>query len=281
MATMTDDGLTVKAQPQAAPTPSGLVGVPAAVQAQGLAAVKSLNKRLTDALQAHTIRRQTPGASLQEAELIYPPNLWSLALYGPIQLNAATVPTGNPPYDVNKVIQNGQYAAFIAISYADPTTMPPTNMYLAAKDFRARFTVLNLTNGTAGPSLPSFVDYPGWGNRFDAAEGHATDGASNALVPPGEFSISPFTFFTWIFQANVTPGSEGDLYECNFDVDISFPGVPGGGFANWVYDTDSSNGIPASNPFPWALPGVPMVPGTNPVWRYGNGARFMVNNFPG
>ena len=47
------------------------------------------------------------------------------------------------------------------------------------------------------------------------------------------------------------------------------------------YNTDSAIGIPSNSPFPWALPGLPAVPGTAPVWQRGNSARFMVNRFPG
>ena len=274
----TSGDVTVKVAGASAPvTMASKKEVPAEVQALGLAAVEALAGKMSAALEAHTAQRRTArapkGVGVEEAELQFPPYLWSLATYGPIQLTPGSL----PPFDTNKVLQNGDFAAMIGISYADPTTAPPSHLYLAAKDFRARFSVLNLTNATSGPGGATIINLTP--NVFDGVSGGLVfDEVPGPIVPVGEFSVSAFHYFLWIFQANVTPGSEGDLYECNFDVDISFPGVPGGGFSNWVYDDDSSIGIPAN---PAALPGVPPTPGTTPVWRYGAGARFMVNNFPG
>lgn len=271
-----NDAVTVSAT--AAPHVAAPAGADAAtLAAQGQAAVKILSKRMGDALQRHKNLRlqqqQSPG--IEEAELIFPPLLWSLAVYGPIQLT----PFANPPSDVNTVIANGGLAAMIGISYTDPTTAPPSNMYLAAKDFRARFSLVNLTNVTAGPTPPSIVNFPGFGNIFDSTTGFVVDGANTPLASPGRFSIDPFHYFLWVFQANVTPGSEGDLYECNFDVDISFAGVPGGGCADYCYNTDYAHGIPATAPFGLPIPQLPDTPNP-PTWQSGS-ARFMVNNFPG
>ena len=274
-ATITAGGDVVVKVGESNVTVAAKTEVPAEIKALGLAAVEQLNKKLSAALKAHTAaRNEQKSAGAEEAENVFPPLLWNLATYGPIQL---TPGAAAPPSDVNTVIQNGEFAAMIAISYADPTTVPPSNMYMAANEFRGRFSVLNLTTATAGPSAPTITNLTP--NVFDDVSGGLVFDGSPALISPvGAFSVSPFHYFLWIFQANVTPGSEGDLYECNFDVDISFPGIPGGGFSNWVFNGDSSIGIPENAS---ALPGVPAVPATIPVWRYGSGSRFMVNNFPG
>jgi hypothetical protein len=101
-----------------------------------------------------------------------------------------------------------------------------------------------------------------------------------ALAPAryaGRFSIDPFHYFLWIFQANVTAGSGASTG--NFDVDISFAGVPGGGCADYCYNTDYARGIPANAPFGLPIPQLPDTPNP-PTWHSGS-ARFMVNNFPG
>ncbi len=230
------------AAPQRAEGPSNITilsgeQVSDEVSARVTARVRSLEKALLDSVAQITAQKQ---AGTEEAELIFPPLLWNLATYGPIQLGP---PAGNSPFDVNKVIQTGQLAAMIGISYGAPYTAPPSNMYLAGKLQRARFTSVRLTGAVgAGPAM---------------------------AFPVTPFTVAPFHFYVWLFTPIVTPGSEGDLYDVNFDIDISTPFVPGGGFANFHFDPDSAIGIPIG------------VPGTGPQWRNAISGRFMVNNFPG
>lgn len=247
--------------------------VPDWVQRQGEGAVKGLLKRLNDARNA-----RLAAVSLEEAGfggLATPePLLWDLATYGPIQFAPGIGGPSNP----NKVIQEGHWAGIVGISVAGNAV---TAAHLAGKDFIGRFSFLNVTNATSGLAPGTVADL----SPFPPST-HVYDSAGALLVPLNRFSADPFHMFVFYFQPALSVGSEADLYDVNFTIDISFPGAPGAGFANWHYDPDSATGITG----PITIPGVrdpvlpsttlPTVPPTAAMWRNAISGRFMVNRFP-
>jgi hypothetical protein len=134
---------------------------------------------------------------------------WNCLTIGPIQF------TGNPPYRPNKIIAAGEPALLLGVIWINPANSDggglPGTIVLGARDYRARFETVNLTQVSMGPNSTT-------ANTF----------ASPAPV---------VTAIPWFFTP-ADPGVNPHLMEINFTADVTIPGQPFAAFSTWHFDLD-------------------------------------------
>ena len=164
---------------------------------------------------------------------------WDVATAGPFLLFDPALPPQikvtppNPPFRPNKVIPEGALVVFYGIQYYLNNS---SSFAMLAKKFNARFSTINLTNVTPGPSVVNSA---------------VTDVAFGTASP----LIEPFQLF-FMVAPPVKPGNDAELFELHYTMDFDVaPSASSAGFAEYDYDPDSTFagpfGIPPQAPGTW------------------------------
>lgn len=165
---------------------------------------------------------------------------------GPIQFY------GDPPYRPSKIIAAGELTLMLGVVWINPANTSdggwPGTVTLGGRHYRARFETINLSDVT---------NEPWWGmtGAFDN--------------PADEIYLFPW----WRIWPN--PGSNPNLYESYFTLDIVELGQPFAAFSSWQYDIDMDPGFLVTMPDIPGVPGTINVPSISPGLREGP-ARFLV-----
>lgn len=218
---------------------SGDIEVPAEVQSR----VKSFVDSYVAKLQAKTetlIQRVEEAKAAPKTEAADPVTpggyqYWNILSLGPFQ---ALGPLG--PYRPTKIIAAGELAWMTAIVWINPLPGPGGSVsgtqYLGSRPWRLRFETINLSTVSNGPDMTFVGNFSG----------------------PAPVLLAR----TWFFVPG-DPGINPNLYETNVTIDITDPGQPAAGFANWHFDPDQE-------------PGFLIFPTVNPTWQHDIPARYLV-----
>ena len=190
--------------------------------------------QIADAFRSSLNEAATAAANAPKLEAGGVPNLagsvaWDVATAGPFLLSGPTAPPA-PPFRPNKVVPEGALVVFFGIQYYLNT---PSSFAMLSKKYNARFSTINLTNVTPGPT-------------------QANLGVTDVAFPS---LIEPFQFF-FMIAPPVKPGNDAELYELHYTMDFDVaPSATAAGFAEFDFDPDSTFagpfGIPPQAPGTW------------------------------